>query len=262
MKVAIMSDAHANPRALETALADAAKAGCGKYALLGDITGYGYDVKSTLRIVRERFDIVLMGNHDSACVGLEPAEEVLAIPNYDIDRAQRKELTDEEADWIRGRKYVRVCHGAAMTHGDFTRPQSWNYILTAESAVQNFFSRKERLLFCGHTHHAAVWETTEKGEFRPKFADRLRTPAAEAESISFKPRKGSRYIVNVGSVGYPRNDLCASYAIWDTETGRVTLRRLPFDFRNYIMDMLDRKIDLPLWLCRLLLAASGKGDSK
>lgn len=41
MKYAIMSDAHANPRALETALEDAAKSGCRKYALLGDITGYG-----------------------------------------------------------------------------------------------------------------------------------------------------------------------------------------------------------------------------
>ena len=72
MKYAIMSDAHANPLALETALADARAARCGKFILLGDVTGYGYDPKRTLDIVRRNFDVVLMGNHDSACAGLEP----------------------------------------------------------------------------------------------------------------------------------------------------------------------------------------------
>ena len=54
MKYAIMSDAHANPRALTTALEDAAKFGCRKYALLGDITGYGYDVRTTLKTATEK----------------------------------------------------------------------------------------------------------------------------------------------------------------------------------------------------------------
>ena len=175
-----MSDAHANPRALETALADAEKFDCGKYVLLGDVTGYGYDVKTTLKMVREKFDIVLMGNHDSACVGLEPAWEVMAVSNYD------------------------------------------------------------------------------KGKFRTKFEKRFMTPATEPESVSFKLKDGSRYIVNVGSVGYPRNDLCCSYGIYDTEKKAVTIRRLPFDFKSYIMEMLARKINLPMWLCEILMAASGK----
>ena len=76
MKYAIMSDVHANPKALETALSDARAAGCDKFILLGDVTGYGYDPKKTLELVRANFDVVLMGNHDSACVGLEPEWEV------------------------------------------------------------------------------------------------------------------------------------------------------------------------------------------
>ena len=87
MKYAIMSDAHANPKALETALADAHRARCGKFILLGDVTGYGYDPKRTLELVRKNFDVVLMGNHDSACVGLEPEWEVKVNYNYDFDRA-------------------------------------------------------------------------------------------------------------------------------------------------------------------------------
>ena len=80
-------------------------------------------------------------------------------------------------------------------------------------------------------------------------------PAVRAESISFKMNPESRYIVNVGSVGYPRNDLCCSYGIYDAATRRVTVRRLPFDFKSYIQAMLDRKIQLPVWLLRLLVAA-------
>ena len=258
MRCAIMSDVHSNPAALKVAIEDARSRGCKRLLMLGDTTGYGYDVKGALKLVKDAFDIVLMGNHDSACVGLESAWAVMAISNYDIDRTQREQLGERDFAWLQNRPYIHVEKGAAFAHGDFTRPQSWNYILTTEHAVQNFFSREERLLFCGHTHHAAVWEATEKGEFRSKFAERLRNPATKVESISFKPRKGSRYIVNVGSVGYPRNDLCATYAIWDPETDRVTLRRLPFDFKNYIMRMLDRKVNLPMWLCNLLMAAAGK----
>ncbi len=253
-----MSDAHSNPRALETALADAEKFGCGKYVLLGDVTGYGYDVKATLKMVREKFDIVLMGNHDSACVGLEPAWEVLAVSNYDLDRAQREQLTKEEVAWIRDLEYIHVGKGFVMAHGDFTNPKAWNYIHSTETAIQNFYSRTERLMFCGHTHHAAVWEATGKGKFQAKFEKRFMTPAIEPESVSFKLKDGSRYIINVGSVGYPRNDLCCSYCIYDTEKKAVTIRRLPFDFKNYIMEMLARKINLPAWLCEILMAASGK----
>ena len=102
MKYAIMSDVHANPKALETALADARRLGCGKFILLGDVTGYGYDPKATLEIVRRNFDVVLMGNHDSACVELEPEWEVRMNNNYDFDRKARELLSEEERAWLCG----------------------------------------------------------------------------------------------------------------------------------------------------------------
>ena len=261
MKYAIMSDAHANPEALETALVDARKARCGKFILLGDVTGYGYDPKRTLELVRKNFDVVLMGNHDSACVGLEPEREVKANYNYDFDRMARKLLTKEERDWLRGREYLHAEKGFACTHGDFTRPQSWNYIFCCEDAVRNFFSRDESLMFCGHTHVAAIWEQTAKGIFRPKLEKRFMRPAVRVESVTFRLNPASRYIVNVGSVGYPRNDLCCSYGIYDADAQRMTIRRMPFDFKSYVTEMLDRRLNLPGWLCQLLLAARAGGSS-
>ena len=94
MKYAIMSDAHSNPKALEIALADAVEQGCERFIFLGDITGYGYDVKKTLNLVRRRFQVVLKGNHDSACLGLEPKWVTDYCRNYDIDLAQGRTLSE------------------------------------------------------------------------------------------------------------------------------------------------------------------------
>ena len=258
MKYAIMSDVHANPKALETALSDARRLGCGKFILLGDVTGYGYDPKATLEIVRRNFDVVLMGNHDSACVELEPEWEVRMNNNYDFDRKARELLSEEERAWLRGRAYQHEEAGFICAHGDFTQPKMWNYIIYEDAAERNFRFRDEQLMFCGHTHHAAIWELTGKGVCHPKLEHRFWQPAAKAESISFKLNPASRYIVNVGSVGYPRNDLCGAYGIFDADARRMTIRRLPFDFKSYITEMLDRKLDLPRWLCQLLLAAQGR----
>ena len=258
MKYAIMSDVHANSKALETALADARAAGCDKFIMLGDITGYGYDPKAALEVVRKNFDVVLIGNHDSACVGLEPEWAVATNCNYDLDRMAREQLTEEDRAWLRGRGYLHEEAEFVCTHGDFIRPKAWDYIIGGDDATRNFLSRDESLMFCGHTHCAAIWEWTSKGACNPKLADCFKRPAEKPRSVSFKLNKSSRYIVNVGSVGYPRHDLCSAYGIFDADARRVVVRRLPFDFKSYISEMTGRNLDLPIWLCRLLLAAQGK----
>ena len=68
MKYAIMSDAHANPAALKKAYVDACEQKCGKFLFLGDAIGDGYDEKTTVDFLRDNFDVVLLGNHDSVCV--------------------------------------------------------------------------------------------------------------------------------------------------------------------------------------------------
>lgn len=257
MRYAIMSDVHSNPAALETALGDARAQGCGKFILLGDITGYGYDAKKALGAVRKNFDIVLLGNHDSACLGRETSICDLQNPNYDIDRAQRLQLTKTDLKWLGARKFLKVVDGMALAHGDFASPESWGYIIDERDALDSFLAREEDLMFCGHTHHLAVWRRCGSSPAECVSESRLAKLPAAAESIVFKRRKGERYIVNVGSVGYPRNDWCSSYAICDPESDEFTLRRLPFDFRGYISNMQKRGVGLPPWLCRLLLAAAG-----
>ena len=246
-----MSDAHSNPRALETALADAEGLGCERFVFLGDITGYGYDVRKALNLVRRRFQIVLKGNHDSACLGQEPPMVLELCRNYDIDVAQGRTLSERASKWLRSRPFVHSESGAAFTHGDFVDPSQWGYIMRSREARESFLVRRESLLFCGHTHVAALWELDEDCNVRQ---DRLfRRPAFEPELKEVALVEGRRYIVNVGSVGYPRNDYCATYVIWDPEERRVSFRRLPFDFRNYVLDMVRNKVELPGWLVQLFV---------
>ena len=208
MKYAIMSDAHANPLALKTALADARSLGCEKFIFAGDITGYGYDAKTTLDLVRENFDVVLLGNHDSACAGLEPAWEVQMISSYALDREARDKLSSEDMEWMRTLPLLHSEDGFAVVHGDFAKPKAWNYIDSAESAELNFRKRKERLMLCGHTHHAMVWEATGKGVCQEKLASRFvqedgaRPVVREHHAVCYSSRNGGgRAIRGIDRVG-------------------------------------------------------------
>ena len=149
-----MSDVHANPAALGTALADSRENGCGKCLLLGDMTGYGYDAKSVVDRCMREFDVVLMGNHDAACTGLDTGLEVRLNPNYDIDRQQRDELSKEQVGWIKARDCTHEERDFVCVHGDVVAPREWGYILDDSDAERNFRGFSKRILFCGHSHHA------------------------------------------------------------------------------------------------------------
>lgn len=257
MKYAVMSDVHSNPHALEAALADARSLGCEKFAMLGDVTGYGYDGPGAMALVRRSFGVALMGNHDSACAGLESELEVRCNPNYRTDRMQREEFGAEDLDWLRGLPYTHREEGlgAEFAHGNFRDPKSWDYVFTAQDAAMSMRSCGARLMFCGHTHTAGVWERGEDGttEASPGFRDRLFGSPEEADDMAeVKLRDGVRYLVNVGSVGYPRNDYCTTYGIWDVEAGTVGIRRLPFDFAGYVKRMVWKGAPIPEWLGALM----------
>lgn len=245
MKYGIISDIHANPVALTAVLADGKKEGVGRWISCGDATGYGYDASACVNLLRARVDVNVMGNHDSACVGLEPPEIMMLCRNYDVDRAQRDQLSAEAKDWLRSLPYEWAAEDGsfACAHGEFTQPRAFDYMMDVQAAYQSFASRSEPLLFVGHTHHAEYFAMNPTGKVTQKAA------------TSFTLRKGWRYLVNVGSVGYPRADWVTTYFIYDDERRHVTYRELPFDFKRYILDMMDRKVPLPEWLLAILLAA-------
>ena len=228
MKYAIISDIHGNTNAFKAALLDAKKRGCGKVVCLGDLTGYGDDSLGCVKLAMARLDVCLMGNHDSACCGKEDPFEVSMIRNYDEDVATRNLLGEEQMTWLRDRPYVWVGPGFACTHGEFSGPSGWGYITRPSDAWPSLWSRDEQVLFVGHTHVPLIMMMSAESARKMKSIDEAEAnegmrglKVVNATACAIKP--GARYVINVGSIGRPREGSKATYAVFDTVAKKVSL---------------------------------------
>lgn len=243
MRYAVMSDIHANPWALERALADAREQGAEKFVCLGDVVGYGPDAVGAVELARSVFDVALMGNHDAATVGLISSWNFRPEAKAGFFR-HGIELGAEALSWLRGLPHVYRGELFAAAHGSLVNPEAFAYILREGDALAAFEAMDATpLLFVGHTHLSLAVERTGRSRVRVREADRL--------ELSGK----SAYIVNAGSVGYPRNEPESVYALYDSDQGTVVWRRLPFDYGNYVVRMRAKRIELPGWLVEDAAAA-------
>ena len=236
MRYAIISDIHANEAALRTVLVDARDMRADKIICLGDVLGYGPDSVQALETVYSRVHVCLAGNHDDAVCGRCSTEDFNEFASAAVER-QRKTLTAEALKWLKSLPYTYEQPGFACAHGDFSAPREFNYILEAEDAVPSWDARSEQLLFVGHTHQPGIFVIGESGM------------PHSLEPVDFVLEDGKRYIVNVGSVGYPRSGLCRSfYCIYDDATRTVTFRSLPFDLEGYREKMGGKGLDEAPWV--------------
>lgn len=218
MKYAIISDLHANAEALQCALKDIAREGVDCIACLGDIVGYGPQPREALTLVRRFCGIVLAGNHDDAVAGRITADDFIDLAGEAIIR-HRAELASEQIDWLKSLPHLARIEGAIAAHGDVTNPTAFNYISSEAEALANFKASKSPLLFVGHTHSPGIFVIGAHGIVH-------QLPAKD-----FQMEAGKRYIVNPGSVGYPReaNGVChSSYVLYDSAARTVEFRFLPF----------------------------------
>ena len=159
-----------------------------------------------------------------------------------------EEVIERTADAV-----FKTENGAAFTHGTFGHPEAWGYMISAMDARRNFGLRPERLLFCGHTHHANAWVRRPNGDVAELGLPGLDNPAETGpDVVSFRLEEGCRYLVNTGSVGYPRRDFCSVYAVWDVEAETVSFRRSPFDFIKYARELRNHGVRVPGWLCDII----------
>ena len=218
MKYAIISDIHANESALRHVLADAAAQGVETVVCLGDVVGYGPLPHETLVRVRQSSAIVLAGNHDDAVSGHQGADGFIDLAGDAVKR-HREALDADALAWLRALPYTCELEGARAAHGDFTDPPSFNYIETEADAEANFHAIDAQLAFVGHTHVPGLFLVGQSGTV-------YRTAPQD-----FSLEDGKRYIVNPGSVGYPRelNGTCqSSYVLYDSSERTVSFRFLPF----------------------------------
>jgi len=231
MKYAIISDIHGNLPAFKRAVADAKKRKCQKIICLGDLTGYGKQSKECVDFAMSHVDICLMGNHDIVSCGKEDPIEFASNRNFDIDVSARKLLAPEQKAWLSERPYVCRCPLFACAHGEFSSPSSWFYIHKPKDAWQSLWNRSEQVLFVGHTHVPFIMkQPTDKVKMSRSFDEDEAIKGMKGLTMLKTPNcavsPGARYVVNVGSVGMPRQGSPATYCTFDTVAKRIQLVRL------------------------------------
>ena len=214
MRYGLFSDVHSNLEALEVVLHALAKEKVQKYICVGDIIGYAANPNECLNRVRCLPAVVVVGNHDLAAVGHPVLYEL-----YDVAREAAEwtapQLTEENKAWIRSLPLVARQEEATLVHGSLFEPEVFHYIHEPSEIEQNFSLMETQLCFIGHSHFPWI---IEEG-----------TPTAVRE-ITYHQEK--RYLVNVGSVGQPRDgDPRASFCVWDTTARRIELKRIEYDYK-------------------------------
>ena len=236
MRYAIISDVHANEAALRAVLTDAADEQAEKIICLGDVLGYGPEPVAALELVYRRAHVCLAGNHDDAVAGRFPVEDFTDFAAEAV-RRHRAVLTHEATDWLVHLPYTCAFEGFACAHGDFSDPENFNYVLEAQDALPSWEARAEQLLFVGHSHQPGIFVLGASG-----------TPH-RLDAADFTLEEGKRYIVNPGSVGYPRSGDCRScYCIYDDEVRTVEFRSLPFDLESYAAKMHGQGLNEAPWM--------------
>ncbi|MGA4645110.1 metallophosphoesterase family protein [Limisphaera sp. 4302-co] len=215
MKFAILADIHGNLEALQAVLEDARKQGCTHYACIGDVVGYGANPKECLDIIRSMGMPCVKGNHDEYCSIEEDAEGFNPLAAEAV-MWTRQQLSEEDRQWLRDLRYVRMVTNFTIVHATLDAPQRWGYVFDKLAAAASFPYQNTPVCFFGHTHVpvAFVRDSMVRGGTYSKF----------------KVEPGKKYFINVGAVGQPRDgNPKAAYVVYDVDEGTVELRRLDYD---------------------------------
>lgn len=239
MHLAILSDVHANLDALDAVLQDVDIKKIRDILFLGDAVGYGPDPNECVELIKERCNVIVAGNHDWGVIGrtdityfneyartaIEWTVEVLTEENLRILKSFPIQEKMEKEDML-------------LVHSTPKEPEEWHYLLSLWDAEINFDYFHSKYCFLGHSHFPFIIE---------------KLPSGELLTYKEKASKGQaeRYIMNVGSVGQPRDgDPRASYAVVDDE--KMEIVRVSYNIGAVQKKM--RKAGLPSLLIERLAA--------
>lgn len=226
MKLALLSDIHANLQALDACLAHAENQGADQFAVLGDLVGYGADPVAVIqRLQKMAADgaLVIKGNHDASAV----------VPPQEVNN-----VGDSTAQWTHAQLDVEQCNFLAhlpltihhdnvlLVHASVDNPELWRYVTDQRSATVSLDACSSwpdvRYVFGGHVHLQTLYYRG-AGTGLMKFAP---TPG-----VAVPVPKHRHWLATIGSVGQPRDgNPQAMYAIFDTQKLLLTFHRVSYDY--------------------------------
>ncbi|MGB2867775.1 MAG: metallophosphoesterase family protein [Bacteroidota bacterium] len=225
MRIAIISDIHSNLEALTKAFELIDKESIKEVVCLGDIVGYGANPNECVRLVRDRCKIVLLGNHDAAALDPERADDF----NRNAREAAlwtNKKLSAESKKMLGKLPMQAEMEDLLFVHSSPCDPEDWNYIILDHEAHQAFECFSEKICFVGHTHAPVVF--SEMGRTKTMTGD-------------------GRYLINVGSVGQPRDgNPSLSFGILDSTTWNYRNIRSKYDIEAAAAKIRNAGLPAPL----------------
>jgi diadenosine tetraphosphatase ApaH/serine/threonine PP2A family protein phosphatase len=221
MRYLVLTDIHANLEALDACLAHAASRGCEATLVLGDLVGYGADPNAVVERVQALKPVAIVrGNHDKVACGIDQAEGFNAVARH-AARWTLEQLTPDYREWLaalpQGPTLVddllEICHGSPFDEDA--------YIFDELDAVRALKTATRPVCLFGHTHYPISFELSDEA------FETIGPPFTAETAVELKP--GSKYLINPGSVGQPRDgDWRAAYGIADTTKRRVEMFRLAY----------------------------------
>jgi predicted phosphodiesterase len=229
VRILVLSDIHANLEALDACLASAPA--WDVVVNLGDIVGYGASPNEVSDRSRELGKIFVRGNHDKAATGIMDLEDFNPMAAA-AAMWTRDQLSAENMEWLRSLPHgpvalpdfpeVQLVHGSPNDEDE--------YVVSLGDALAPLITLSGPLTFFGHTHLQGGFFANGSAAdgFRPEY----RT-VGQAESVSLHLKSETRYLINPGSVGQPRDgDWRAAYALFDTDAQIVHFHRTPYNLKS------------------------------
>ncbi len=239
MKLALLSDIHANLPALEACVAHANAQGADQFALLGDIVDYGPYPAQTVercRQLEQEGAIILRGNHDTCPISDSDAD---ATWGNMATSWTFKQLNQDQQAWLAQLPLTAIIDNVFLVHATADAPEKWHYIQDERLASRSLDAAAKnpeiRYVFGGHVHQQSLYYRGSGNRLMP-----------------FKPKNGiaipvgthRHWLATVGSVGQPRDgDTRANYALLDSETSQLTFHRVSYD--HLIVAQTMRDLGLP-----------------
>lgn len=219
LRYGIFSDVHSNLEALDAVIKAYGREEIDKYLCVGDVVGYGANPKECIEKIRLLVMITVAGNHDWASVSLFSTDYFSPNALEAVFWTQRN-LDEGGRYFLKHLMPIYKNEDLTLVHGTLDEPGDFNYMTDGYIASRTFGLLETDICFVGHTHVPGVFIKSENAHIRYQ----------EENNINIKG--GSKYIINVGSVGQPRDgDPGAAYCIYDTKKKNVQIKRISYDIQ-------------------------------
>ena len=241
----VFSDLHSNLESLEKFIQISETIPHDQKVCLGDIVGYNADPNPCVDWVRDNVDIVLAGNHDYAVVG---KTDTSFFNPYALEAClwTREELTERNIEYLSSLPTQREQNGILWVHSSPFEPNEWHYVNNQYDGEENFPHFEVQWCFLGHSHKPVILEKPPEGRVEAVYGG-----AVHHWEHTLKP--DCRYIINVGSLGQPRDGIPSPcFVVFDSDQLSVEFRR--YDYNVHRTQEKIRSNKLPSFLAERLSA--------